>query len=934
MKLTLSICVLVLFTQMVLAQNSNMSEKETLSDSAFKSGQLENGFRYFVKNINGVEKTYTSLIVNAGSYQEDKDQYNLAHLLEHMASNSTENFPKLRSDPDFLSQLKMKPMDLSAFIGGNKTTYHFRFPNEVPNGLDTSLSYFHDIASGKVLFEEATVIGERKALYQEHLMGGNSTWLHSKLKIENAFTGCQDIPAPDELENTIMNSSTEALKRFYKDWYRPDLMGLMVIGDLKNTAEVVNKIREQFKDLKMPEKIRIKSNCNQNYLKSSHRFIVLKSPAHLNEKLAPETVLQFYYRIPEIKFDKYSDRENKVLWELLSSMIQSRLKSAEMDYGVKFTSVIYPSEELPVIELDVKTTGKVENTIKKVYSMLAAISTYGFRNEEWETSIRNRIKYEENRDFNSIDIWADVMEKHMVEEVPLQTKNGHSDLQFLKNLDIIEINKLANEIRWSPDDIAIILPKEAKIENFSEKLIRHWIEEGLNNPKKFSPLRTPDELMSSTKASSLKKAGINRRNFGEYNEDIIEMENGIRVIMKDLEPKEGRFKNKIIIHGFSPYGASCFGEKDMESIFSPLIVQNSGVGSYNKFEIQKLLSDTSIPFGIRNYIEQNETGLIAEVSPDDIELALQLIHLSFTAPRFDIKAFEDWKIIEEKRFRRTASANNDFIDLINQENNKLKIPQGAARYRQSLLVNNNEAFRKYKALHANASDFTFILTGDFKKKKVLPLLQKYLGSLPDSRQAYKCIENQKSQLKYLRGTKSFILPESTDTKFLSIQFTSGLEKEGYKEEVNLELLKNAIHLMLKRLRYEEMLGVYSYSVSGLMDRENNTKTIQVYLQTNDKDFDKVIASCNEVFEELRTGIISSTFLNSVKNLFYLPKLEDEKTNTAMQASLYDHHRYEVPFINSAEIQEYRHNFNENNLQQIATEYLKPNHKLVLIGSSN
>ncbi|AVR47199.1 hypothetical protein C7S20_19170 [Christiangramia fulva] len=933
MRQTLKIFVLVLLTQVLWAQNSDKNERDGFSDPTLKSGRLENGFRYFVKKIDGVQQIYTSLIVNAGSSQEEKDQNNLAHLLEHMASNGTKNFPNLRGDPNFLSRMKMKPMDMLAFIGGNKTTYSFRFPKEVSFALDTSLAYYHDIASGKVLFDDEAVMGERKTLYQEHILGGNPAWLYSKLKIENSLTGRTNGPEPKDLENTIMNSSTKDLKRFYKDWYRPDLLVLTVIGDIKNTDEVVNKIREKFKDLKMPDTLRTKRNYYKNYLESSNSFMVLENPGPLNEKLTPETALQFYYRNPDIYFEKFSDKENKILWELLSSMIHNRLKSEELNYGTKFSSTIYPSEELPVIELDVKTTGEVENTIKKVFNMLAAISSYGFRNEEWETVKRKKIEYLQNRNYNSIDVWADAIENHIVEKTPLPDKNDQSDLTFLKNLDIGKINNLANELRWLPNDIAIIRPNGSKKDNFSELLIRQWINEGMAHPKRFNPLKAPQQLMSSTEISKLEKATISSRSFGDYNEDIIKLNNGVKIILKDLKPEKGWYKDKIIIHGFSLFGASCFGERDMESMFSPVIIQNSGLGNYNKFEIQKLLSNTSIPFGIRNYIEQNETGVMAEVSPEDVELALQLIYLSFTEPRFDNAAFEDWKMIEEKRFRRTGNSNNDFIDLINQENNNFKIPQGGARYWQSLLVNNKEAFRKYKALHASARNFTFILTGDFKKKTVLPLLQKYLGSLPNSKQPLRCEKSKNSKLTNFSGTKNFYLSAPVGAKFLSIQFKSESEQNSFQEVVNLELLKNAIHLMLKRLRYEQNLGVYSYSVSALVDRENNSKTIQVYLQTNEKDFAEVIESCNDVFDELRTDIIPKALLNSVKDLFHIPKLEDNKNNTATQASLYDHYRYGVPFINPEEVQKYRDNFNEKKLQQIAIEYLNANRKLVIIGSS-
>lgn len=940
MKKAISILLFLLISPVLMAQDSKTENRNSHPNNALKSGQLENGFRYFIKPLEGDKgKIQVKLIVNAGSFQEDEDQYNLAHLLEHMAFNTTEHFPALRNDPDFFSQLKMKPQDLRALVGGNKTLYSFEYSQEVSKALDTALSIYYDIASGKVKFEEEAVEGERKAIYQERIDGSDPGALYPEFKIHYYLSGCNDAPDPDKLQATIMHSSTKALKRFYRDWYRPDLMTLIVVGNIKNVDQVEEKIRKKFKDLTLPEKPRQKKHCNQNYLNGPEKFIIQEKTAIITEEMVPQTTFQFYYRRPNIYFENFSKKNNNLIWDLLSTMLSNRLKSEQLDYNVNYETTMYPSEELPAVKLSITTSDRGENAVKKVFNILAGISAYGFKNEEWESVVNKRVNYLRGRDYSSADIWSDALEKIAVEGEGFPESNDNREVVFLQNLDVQQVNELINEQSWKPNDIAVILPKRPNKTIFTRPIIQNWIDEGLNHPKRYEPIIAPEQLIASSEVLKLGTSKIIDRRFGNFNEDIITLENGMRIILKDLNPESGRYKDKIMVHGFSPYGAACFGPKDMETLLAPNIIQNSGAGNYNKFEVQKLLSTTSIPFGITDYIEQQETGIKAEVSPDDMEIVLQLVYLSFTEPRFNKKAFEDWKMQEEKRSRRNTNANNDFIDFINHENGKVKIPQGGERYRQSLHVDYKEAYKKYKALHANAKDYTFILTGDFKKNDVLPLLQKYLGNLPNTGRPHRCqksVDKNSSYANMIGKSKNFHIPYAVDNNLLSIQFRTDLKGNEFKEEVKVEFLKQALDLKLKGLRYEKNLGIYFSAGEASVDHETNTKTFQIFLDSNKEDFDKVLQVCNIYVEDLKTKPVSANFMQTVKRSSYLPKWQDyyKDTNKSFQMKLYDHYRYNFPWADIEKVQQYLKEFNAYDLQKTAKEYLDNENKWIMTGSSN
>jgi len=923
-----------------MGQNSVRGANTNNSKFTAKVGQLENGFRYIIKPIEGDKgKILMNLIVNAGTNNEDSDQYQLAHLLEHMAYNGTEHFPSLRNDPQFFSQLNMEPRDMSAHSGGNITQYKFRYPQDVSKALDTALSIYHDVASGKVLFEKEAVQTERKALYQEYLYA-NTAKSYASYKVRNALTKCKDfIPFPKDYEDTLMNSSIDAMKRFYGDWYRPDLMTISIIGNIKDVDQVETKIRNKFKDLKAPDHLREKENCWQNYINSPKQFVIQRRAAAPSETLPSQTTFLFYFRNPRISFRTLSKPQSDMLWSILTTMISNRLKDQQLQYNVRYTTGFHPGYGVPAVKLKISVPDDAENVIKKVFKSLAGISTFGFRTEEWQ-SIRNQnIKNIQDRDYSSPDLWSDIILNAITNGDALPNPTNNSEIGCLKNLNVGDLNTLLKrEVVWKPDDIAIIVPHEADKDQFPKKRIRDWINKGLKHPANYRPSKMPEQLLSEKKVVELQEGKIVNQRFGDYNEDVIELKNGVKIVLKAIDPKSGRSKNKIIVHGFSPHGAACFGRHDIDALFAPKIIQNSGVGEYNKFEINKLLSTTSIPFGVRDYIEQKETGVKAEVVPEDLEILLQLIYLSFTKPRYDKNAFEDWKIQELQKSLRNDRPNNTFINLLDRALGVVKLPAGGDRYQQSLKVIHKKALHEYKSLHSKAKDFTFMVTGDFTKNKVLPLLQKYLGNLPNTKNDHSCRRDLKSdslKLKMEARNLKFDLPENVKNDFLVIGYTTPLNIDpGFKDEIRLKFIKQALNLKLKGLRYEKNLGVYFSVASERIDHNNKTKTIQIYLRCSREDFDKVQEACNGFFDELKTDLVPDNFLNTLKKSSYLPKWQETLSdqNKSVMQVLYDFYRFDIPITEKERAKQFIEKFDAKDLLSTANKYLDNESKWTFIGS--
>jgi zinc protease len=225
-------------------------------DPAVTTGTLPNGLRYFVRqNAKPEQRAALWLVVGAGSVDEDDDQQGLAHLIEHMAFNGTENFPK-QALVSYLESIGMQfGPEVNAYTSQNETVYMLQVPTDQPGLLDTGLRILEDWAH-RVSFDEAEVDKERGVVIEEWRLGRGADERMGDAQLPVIFHGSRygqrnTIGDPEILRN----APYETLRRFYRDWYRPDLMAVVAVGDF-DPAVVEKAIRERFATMPSPEQRR------------------------------------------------------------------------------------------------------------------------------------------------------------------------------------------------------------------------------------------------------------------------------------------------------------------------------------------------------------------------------------------------------------------------------------------------------------------------------------------------------------------------------------------------------------------------------------------------------------------------------------------------------------------------------------------------------
>src|SRR6478752_2837608 len=262
--------------------------------SEIKIGKLSNCLTYYIrKNGRPEKKVELRLVVKVGSIMEDDDQRGLAHFTEHMAFNGSKHFKK-NELVSFLQSIGVQfGADLNAYTSFDETVYILPIPTDKPENFEKGMTVLEDWAS-TVAFENAEINKERGVILEESRLGKGANDRMNKVIFPKLFEGSKyAYRLPIGKEDILKNFKPETIKRFYKDWYRPDLMGVFVVGDVDPAAAEI-LIKKHFEKLKNPAKEKPRAYATVPARQVSEGLTV-------TDKEATNFILQIYYATEKAK---------------------------------------------------------------------------------------------------------------------------------------------------------------------------------------------------------------------------------------------------------------------------------------------------------------------------------------------------------------------------------------------------------------------------------------------------------------------------------------------------------------------------------------------------------------------------------------------------------------------------------------------------------
>jgi len=698
-------------------------------DPQLKIGTLINGVRYMIHvNSKPEKRAELWLVVNAGSVLEDDDQQGLAHLAEHMGFNGTEHFAK-QELVDYLESIGMRfGPDINAYTSFDETVYFLKLPTDSAQIVEKGFQILEDWAHG-VSFEDEEIEKERGVVIEEwRLRRGAEARMRDK-QFPILFKNSQyAVRLPIGQKAVLDTFHYDVLKRFYAEWYRPELMAVIAVGDF---------------DLGWIEGLIVKHFNNIPVSQETRERTFFPVPDHEEPLVAiasdPEATGSrvFIYYKQDIK-DETTHRayRERIIRTLYNGMLNKRLveltkkPDAPFLFGFSAQGRFIRTKDFYFLGAGVSDNG-IERGLEALLVEAERVARHGFTDSELEREkkelLRSMQKAYQERDKTQSRRFAGEYVRHFLTNEPIPGIEYEYRLHnlYLPRIRVQQVNRLARE--WLTDRNRVIMV------NIPEK-------EGIHPPEEDSLLAIFDAVEAITiepyrddildlplVAEPPEPAPIvAEETIGELALHEWKLANGVRVLLKPTD-----FKNdEILFTAYSDGGTSLISDNEyVAAMTSASVVSEGGVGPFNQITLQKRLAGKIV--WVSPFIGELREGLTGSSSPQDVETMFQLIYLWFTAPRSDSVAFIAYKQ-RMKGFLQNRSASPDaaFQDTI-----QVTMSQYHHRRRPFSLELLNEmdlgvSYAFYKDRFADASDFTFILVGNFDLKEIGRLVQTYLGGLP------------------------------------------------------------------------------------------------------------------------------------------------------------------------------------------------------------
>ena len=694
-----------------------------------RHGVLENGLTYYIRrNERPENRADLRLILNVGSLQEDDDQQGLAHFVEHMAFNGTRNFEK-QELVDYLESIGMRfGADLNASTSFDETMYLLKVPTDDLEILEKAFVVLEDWAHG-ITFDPEEVDKERGVVIEEWRLGLGAQARIRDEQFPLLFQGsryAERLPI-GEVE-ILENAPAETLRRFYEDWYRPDLMAVVAVGDF-DPDQIESLIRERMGRIPATPEPRPR----EVYPVPDHEETLW---SFLTDPELPTTSVSIYTKLPRDEEGDVGDYRRSLVEGLYHGMLNSRLGELAQTsdppflFGYAAKSGLVRSRSVYVQGAAVEEGG-VERGLETVLREAERVDRHGFTETELARAKLNlRRGYEQayrERDKLPSSALASEAGRNFLEGEPIPGIATELALveRFLPTVTLDEVNELAQS--WITDENRVILvsgPEKAGADLPSKDdllAVFEAVETGEVEPWLDATVNAPLVALTPEPGEVVETRAIEEVGVEEWR-----LANGVRVVMKPTD-----FKNdQVLLAGFSPGGHSLVSDADHTSAsFATSIVGESGYGEFGSIELRKALAGKVA--GGSPYISELEEGFRGSASPEDLDTLLKLLYLAFTAPRFDEEAFESlearWKILIENRLSQPEAV---FGEALTEALTKAHPRRRPLTMELLDEIDPERALEIYAERFADAADFTFVLVGNFTPETIRPLVETWLGGLP------------------------------------------------------------------------------------------------------------------------------------------------------------------------------------------------------------
>jgi zinc protease len=830
-------------------------------DPAIRSGVLDNGLRFLIRqNGRPANRAMLRLAVKAGSIDEADDQRGLAHMLEHMAFNGTAHFPPGQLVKYLESIGAQFGPHVNAYTSFDETVYMLDVPTDRAGVLGRGFEALSDFAGGMSL-DTAEIDRERGVVIEEWRgrLGAGTRMQEPQLKAlfgASRYTDRIPIGTPEILKGF----PPQRLRDFYREHYRADRMAVIVVGDV-DPAEAERLVRANFSALTKPAPVTRPIYDIPNHPET--RYVALSDP----EAQASSVSVTFKQASTELRTG--NDYRRVVVRGLIHQMLNARFGEMAREASAPFLRASSDDESfgrtVEAISLSARAVdGQTPRALEALGQEVARIRQHGFGEAELAraklgvlTSYERAFKERSNAESGGYA--SELLRFYLTDEAAPGIEH-ELDLvrRFLPTITTAEAAAAARALL--PEDNRVVIatsPEKAGLTPVTEAALRESLRAGVSA----SVAAWRDEISGRELLPTRPTPGTvtARRTIDEVGVTVLTLSNGVEVWLKPTD-----FRNdQIVFASYARGGLSTVPPEDYQNAaLATSLVGLAGIGGFSPVELGKLL--TGKVGGASAYASSYSHGVNGSAAPKDLETALQLAYLSFTAPNRDPAAFELMKRRLQANLANQAQSPGavfgERVRRINTRDHYTAIP---LRLDDVAKLDPERMLAFYRERFANAANFTFFFVGNFTVDEIAPQLAAYLGALPSRGKP----DGQTGQmrLEFPTGVVREVVHKVREPRsqtVITFFADTGLEEfETHRTQAATTILENRLRDILR----EELGGTYSVGVGySSTAPQPGYGTISVQFGSAPENVETLTAAVMTEVDRLRREGPTATDVNVVK----------------------------------------------------------------------
>ena len=868
-------------------------------DKNVRIGQLDNGLTYYIRHNKLPENRAEFYIAQkVGSILEEPQQRGLAHFLEHMAFNGTKNFPgddKGLGVIPWCETVGIKfGTNLNAYTSIDETVYNIsNAPIDRTGVLDSCLLILHDWSNYILLKDDE--IDKERGVIREEWRSRNSGMLRVYTDLlptiyqGDKYADCMPIGSID----VINNFPYKDIRDYYHKWYRPDLQGIVIVGDI-DVDTVEAKLKAVFADVQKPV-----NPAERTYYPVTDN----KEPivAIGTDKEVDDPSIEIYFKqdaTPDSEKNNVGYLASQYMTSMISSMLNARLSELVQSANPPFTRAssyysdffVAKTKEAFALSASSKADG-IETALKTLLQETERARRFGFTESEYARARANYLQSLESayneREKTKHGSYVREYVQNFLNGEPIPGIEAEYAMmnQLAPNIPLQAMNMVMQQLVPDSNQVVIIAGPAKESLKYPTK------EEVINLLKGMKDLDLQayvDKVSDEPLMKEAPKGGkiISEKEGDIYGSTRLVLSNGVTVYVKKTDFKADEIRMK----GTSLGGKSIFPDKDaLNFAVMDNVIAVGGLGNFSQVDLTKVLAGKKV--SVNAGLGATTENVFGTCSPKDFETMMQLTYLTFTAPRKDAEAFESFKN-RMKAQLESAQANplssiNDSLQKAMYNNHPRVVMMKPEMVDQ---IDYDRILEMYNDRFKDASDFTFYFVGNIDLETAKPLIAEYLGALPaiNRKETFK-----DTKMSIRKGVYKNEYAKEQQTPTATIVFLySGKAPYTLKNDILLSFATQVLDMVYTEEVREKEGGTYGVNCFGdLQKYPKEQLLLQIVFQTDPAKKDKLAGIVVDELKKLAAEGPSDVHLQKVKEYMLKKYADNQKENGYWMNNLNDYFYY-------------------------------------------